>query len=258
LLQDITARHPRPDSPYLRSKGLMAGGIFPWLGVVLSNLLYLTPAPAVYAAAQKRSIGSLNVLPQALMVISTFSWVCYSLSVPDPFITAANLPGCLASLWYVVTLLPLIPREAAADRRLVQIVIIGGAGALLSLCTFLIFSKAKSSERSFALGIFGSVLCVILFASPLSTMREVLATWNAASIYAPLTVATCVNCASWTAYGLVVDDIWVYLPNGTGLCLGLIQLALKMRIPSSPKPDEASSRLVTAGKASCSDDEPSD
>ena len=42
----------------------MAGGVFPYLGVVLSNVLYFTPAPAVYAAAQTKSMGSLNVLPQ--------------------------------------------------------------------------------------------------------------------------------------------------------------------------------------------------
>ena len=38
------------------------------------------------------------------------------------------------------------------------------------------------ADRSFALGLFGSILCVLLFASPLSTLREVLATKNAASI----------------------------------------------------------------------------
>ena len=188
------------------------------------------------------------------MVISTFSWVCYSFSVPDAFIAAANIPGCLASMWYVVTLLPLIPHEASAERRLVQSVLIGGAGCLLCLCTFLIFSHASHANRSFALGLFGSILCVLLFASPLSTMSEVLSTQNAASIYAPLTFATCVNCGSWTIYGLVIGDIWVYLPNGTGLCLGLVQLALKLQIPSTPKRDEASNRLVS-GKASCSDDE---
>ena len=55
----------------------------------------------------------------------------------------------------------------------------------------------------------------------------------------------------------VINDIWVYLPNGTGLGLGLVQLAVKLQLPSHPKPDESSSRLVTSlGKASCSDDEP--
>ena len=29
----------------------------------------------------------------------------------------------------------------------------------------------------------------------------------------------------WTVYGLAIGDVWVYGPNGTGLGLGLIQLA---------------------------------
>ena len=91
---------------------------------------------------------------------------------------------------------------------------------------------ADHATRTWSLGLYGSAICVILFASPLSTVREVLVTSSAASIYAPLTIAQVANCWMWTIYGFGIGDVWVYGPNGTGLLLGLVQLALKLLYPT--------------------------
>ena len=232
---------------------MVGSNFFPILGVFLSNALYLAPAPAVRQAVQRGSLGSLNPLPQALMVVSTFSWVCYALSKPDMFITLSNAPGCIASLWYVTSLLPLIPREATRELALVQFTILGGATCLLSLATVLVLGKVPPETRSFNFGLFGSLMCVLLFASPLSTVREVISKANAASIYAPLTAAQVINCGTWCVYGFAIGDPWVYGPNSTGLALGLVQLALKMSYPSNVAAAHVESKRLV-GKTS-SDDE---
>ena len=127
-----------------------------------------------------------------------------------------------------------LPREAATQRTQVQAVLVLGAFATLSIWISVIFLELHHSDRCFWLGAYGSAICVLLFASPLSTLNEVLSTANAASIYAPLTAAQCTNCAMWTVYGLGIGDIWVWGPNSTGLALGLVQLALKLIFPSRP------------------------
>ncbi|KAL1526476.1 hypothetical protein AB1Y20_015186 [Prymnesium parvum] len=229
---------------------MAASNFFPILGVLLSNALYFAPVPAVRLAVRRGALGTLNPLPHALMVISTFSWVCYALSKPDVFITLSNAPGCLVSLWYVTSILPLIPREAESARVQVQATILVGALCLLTLASFLVLAHETPAARSFSFGLFGSFVCILLFASPLSTVSEVLSTRNAASIYAPLTAAQVINCATWTIYGFTIGDIWVWGPNSTGLGLGLLQLMLKLSFPSTPFVE--TKRLV--GK-SCSDDE---
>ena len=217
----------------------MAGSLFfPVLGVILSNALYFAPLPAVYRAQKLGSIGSLNPLPVALMVVSTTAWMCYALAVPNGFIVASNLPGAIAAVAFVAITLPLIPREMAYARTQVQMVLVLGASATLLLWTTLIFLELGHDARCFWLGAYGSAICVLLFASPLSTMREVLATSNAVSIYAPLTFAQVTNCAMWTIYGLGIGDIWVWGPNSTGLMLGLVQLGLKLVFPSGPRKAE--------------------
>jgi len=226
--------------------------VFPTLGVVLSKALYLAPAPAVLSAVRTGSLGSLNPLPNAMMVLSTTSWIFYALSVPNPFIAASNVPGGIASVAYTVCLLPLIPHEN--KRRPIQLLLIAGTAVALILWCVLIFGGATAAGRSHAFGLYGSLLCVLLFASPLSTVRLVVRTRNAASIYAPLTIAQCVNCATWTFYGLAVGDQWVWGPNATGLSLGLLQVLLKVVYSSAGSKESHS--LV--GKFSCSDEDNDD
>ena len=227
----------------------MASLFFPVLGVILSNALYFSSTPAIVQASRRGTLGSLNPLPLSLMVVSTVSWMCYALAVPNGFIVASNLPGAVAAFAFVAIVLPLIPTENTATRRSVTLVLAGGAAGLLTLWTYLVFAKVAHDRLVFLLGAFASGICILLFASPLSTVREVVATSNAASIYGPLTATQCTNCAMWTVYGIGIGDIWVYGPNGAGLTLGLAQLLLKLLYPSieprmrkdSPSDDDAAS-----------------
>jgi solute carrier family 50 protein (sugar transporter) len=226
----------RGEAGWCAVEGMSSAGslFFPVLGVVLSNLLYFSPWAAVRSAAKTGHLGSLNVLPQALMVASTQAWMCYALAVPNGFIVASNLPGAIAAMYFVTTTLPLMPREPHAKRHQVQAVLVGATTAMLTLWTVLVFKAVSHETIVFVLGAYGSAICVLLFASPLSTVADVISTRNAASIYAPLTGAQCTNCLMWTVYGLAIGDVWVYGPNGTGLVLGLLQLVLKIVYPSVP------------------------
>ena len=259
--------------------------VFPVLGVILSNALYFSPLPAIIRAHRIGALGALNPLPQALMVISTNAWMCYALAVPNGFIVASNLPGAIAAVGFVVVTLPLIPRDAAPVRRQVQLVLVVGAACTMLLWTYLIFMQLDHAARCFYLGAYGSAICVLLFASPLSTLKDVLATANAASIYAPLTAAQVTNCAmvraspshtshvamcgchprsqrvlliripvcaQWTIYGLGIGDVWVWGPNATGLGLGLVQLGLKLIFPSKRRHEE---QRNLCAKEACSDPE---
>ena len=201
--------------------------VCPSLGVVLSNALYFAPLPATLAAAKAGSLGDLNPLPSSLMVLATISWVCYGLSVSNPYIVASNVPGAIVALLSFVSFMPLM--KGNSQLKAVQYTLVGGASAALLLWTKLILGGATSAARSSAVGMFATVICIILFASPLSTIADVIKTRDASSILAPLTASQCANCLLWTVYGIFsAKDIFVWGPNGTGLILGLVQLALKV------------------------------
>jgi uncharacterized protein with PQ loop repeat len=48
------------------------------------------------------SLNDLNPVPLAIMAVSSLCWLVYGLSVRDPYVTLSNVPGCIASIWYVV------------------------------------------------------------------------------------------------------------------------------------------------------------
>lgn len=42
------------------------------------------------------------------------------------------------------------------------------------------------------------------------------------------------NAALWTTYGVAVTDVYIYLPNGIGLALSVMQVALRAVFPARP------------------------
>ena len=211
-----------------------AGFWFPLAGVFTSNALFMAPFTAVQARVRAKSLGELNPLPVAMTVISSWAWLQYGLSVSDAYIVAGNLPALTAAVYGLLLMLPLMHEaEHAPALRMVVGVVVAGCFLTFCLWTYLIFAAFEPRERSSILGSYATVIFVVLAASPLSSMKTVIATRDASSIYAPMTAAQCVNCMLWTVYGMsAAHNIFVWGPNLTGLILGLMQLALKSIYPS--------------------------
>ena len=164
----------------------------PAMGVLTSNALYFSALPAVLEARKTGDLGPFNPLPSTIMVLSVFGWLCYGLAACNPWIVASNLPGAAAVLATFVILLPLMGRDHKALAAC-QSTFVGGAMATLGLWTFAVFGGVSAALRAKLIGYFASAIFVVLAASPLSTIRTVLAERNSASIYAPLTAAQCAN-----------------------------------------------------------------
>tara|TARA_B110001452_G_scaffold34957_1_gene26931 strand:- start:917 stop:1537 length:621 start_codon:yes stop_codon:yes gene_type:complete len=112
--------------PTAPSESTIATLWFPLFGVLLSNVLYMAPMPAVYKAYKRGALGDLNVLPLAFMSVSTISWLAYAFSVPNPFIVASNLPGAVVAMAYTVITLPLV--RSPFERQAMQGVMVGSVG----------------------------------------------------------------------------------------------------------------------------------
>ena len=74
-------------------------------------------------------------------------------------------------------------------------------------------SMLRSGVIVETLGVYAASLFIILSGSPLSTIKTVLKTKNSRTILGLLTAAQCVNTGLWTAYGLAVNDHFVWGPN---------------------------------------------
>ncbi|KAL7477117.1 hypothetical protein ACHAW6_002930 [Cyclotella cf. meneghiniana] len=204
--------------------------LIPRIGVLTSTLLYFSPYATVKKAMTEDSLGELNPIPLAIMAISSLCWLVYGLSIRDAYVTLSNVPGCVVTIWYVTALLPLLEGKIL---RMTQTMVVMLSAVTISLWTWLSLSNKAMAKVSSSLGLYASFLFIVLSGSPLSTIKTVIEEKNSNSILAPLTLAQVTNTALWSAYGLAIQDKFVWGPNLTGLGFGIIQLMLKILFPSS-------------------------
>ncbi|KAH7843316.1 hypothetical protein Vadar_015112 [Vaccinium darrowii] len=84
----------------------------------------------------------------------------------------------------------------------------------------------KGDERIDAMGILGAGLNIIMYASPLAVMKTVVTTKSVEFMPFFLSFFFFLNGGVWTFYAILVHDIILAVPNGTGFLLGIAQLVL--------------------------------
>ena len=76
-----------------------------------------------------------------------------------------------------------------------------------------------------------AAILLIFYASPLSTLLEVLRTRCSASLNLPLSVMNVINGSLWLVSGLAISDYFIAVPNGVGAALGVLYCALILTFP---------------------------
>jgi uncharacterized protein with PQ loop repeat len=71
-----------------------------------------------------------------------------------------------------------------------------------------------------------NVVLFMYYMSPLSTLADVLRHRDSSSLTLPMSVMNVVNGLLWVVYGFVRGDAFIWVPNGFGVCLGVLQVAL--------------------------------
>jgi solute carrier family 50 (sugar transporter) len=188
------------------------------LAPVASVLVCLSPVPTIMLIAQNRHVGSFPLLPYSTMVINAALWLAYGLLKNLAPIWSCNAIGLVLGLSYVYLYIQFSPAASPTLPGTVRQHLMA-VGGILSW-TVLISILPIVSDPSIG---------ILLFASPLSVLRHVLATKSARSIPLPFTIASTTNCFLWTVYGIwQVNDANVYFPNFVGLLFSLAQLGLKI------------------------------
>lgn len=85
----------------------------------------------------------------------------------------------------------------------------------------------QGENRSvFLFGLLADLLNIILYASPLSVVRQVIRTKSTEAMPLPVCLGVLACSLSWTCYGVYVGDVFVTVPNVLGTLLGLFQIGL--------------------------------
>jgi solute carrier family 50 protein (sugar transporter) len=104
---------------------------------------------------------------------------------------------------------------------------------MLGLTLYVTLGTQKKSTRADIIGYISCVGSVLLFGSPLMTMRRVIMTKNSQIISIGLAGPGAVNGFLWSLYGILESDNFVLTPNCIACCLCIIQVILIFVYPRS-------------------------
>lgn len=189
----------------------------------VSSGVFLSPVPTIMNIMRDKSVGNLPLLPYSSMCVNAFMWMTYGILKKDSKIWSPNLFGLLCGLNYFRQFkkhsngAKNLPGTASQHVTYSSLII-----ALTALTAFTLESDLASA----IIGKVAVLFCVILFASPLAALKNVIKTRNASSIPLPFTLTCILNCFLWSVYGIDLKDFNIYFPNLLGLMSSLAQLGL--------------------------------
>jgi len=193
---------------------------------VTSVLCSLAPLPTILDVSRSKSVGSLPLLPYSSMAANGFIWALYGILVDSPQVKWANFMGALLGSYYFKEFRKYSPPGSSSLPGTMNQHIIVVTWIIL-LNTF-IATKLPKQTAAEIVGKEGVFMFMILFASPLVAVKNVIATKSADSIPLPFTVAGLINCSLWSIVGLLLlNDFNLYFPSMMGLVCALLQLFLK-------------------------------
>ncbi|KAL7530076.1 hypothetical protein ACHAXR_003293 [Thalassiosira sp. AJA248-18] len=196
------------------------------LAPATSVLCSLAPLPTIFEISRNKDCGSMPLLPYSSMAANGFIWALYGILTDSPAVKWANILGTLLGSYYFKEFRKYSPAGASGLPGTVkQHIFVVTCIIFANTFTLANFPKKTASE---IVGKEGVLMYIILFASPLAAVQNVIATKSAASIPLPFTVASTINCSLWSVVGLLLmKDFYIYFPSMMGLACALAQLFLK-------------------------------
>ena len=250
FVKRVSPFSPLAAAPFARvarvyqSRGAMADAkyvfmriIAPLLGFLIANVMFFSGVPGFLERKRLGELGNFNPLPYPVILANCASWIAYSLYIDDYFLFFANAPGMLVGVYFTMVGYGLSP-YGGKTRDAIERWTVGLVGALLALTLYvgLVAKKESDEHKQTTIGLFCNAVLLVYYASPLTTVKEVLEKRDASSLYFPISCANFVNGASWATYGLALNDWLLFAPNAMGAALGALQMALIRAYPSEGTP----------------------
>jgi len=197
--------------------------IVPSIGVVVGTLMFLSPLKAVLDMRRSGRLGELNPIPFPVVVANCVAWVGYSIVTKDPYVFLANDPGLILGLFYTFSAYGYA--DSKMRNKMMALMLIFTM-ALSGVALTVASTPMSRNEKTLLWGITSNVVLLVYYCAPLTTVKEVLVTRSSASLYWPLCLMNVLNGSLWVGYGRATHNSFIWLPNGIGAGLGLLQLGL--------------------------------
>ncbi|KAI5072343.1 hypothetical protein GOP47_0012449 [Adiantum capillus-veneris] len=196
------------------------------LGNIASVSFFLSSAPTIIKIVRCKSSGGISGDLYVFKLFNCMLWCLYGLPYVHPhdlWVVITNSFGCTFALIYIGTYL-----SFATTKEKVSLVWKLGAtlASFVTLVVLLVLLSKTRGQRILAVGVLSAIVSSGMHLTLLSQCRMAIQSRDKKFLHPTESLAAFVKGAIWTAYGLVNLDIFILIPNGVGIIIGVIQVAL--------------------------------
>lgn len=195
------------------------------VGNIISVLMFLSPVGTFWRIIKNRSTEEFGSLPYICTLLNAALWTYYGIMKSGEVLVATvNGFGVLVETIYVTLFLIYAPTKMRAKTAmLVGILDLGFLAAAILVAQFALQGE---TIRTDVMGFLCAGLNIIMYGSPLASMKTVVTTHSVEYMPFFLSFFFFLNGGTWSLYAFLVRDYFLLVPNGTGFLLGVAQLVL--------------------------------
>jgi len=216
----------------------------------------LSPLDDIAQFRREGHTGEKHPLPYMMIAVNCLTWCFYAVLKGDYFpMLMTNGIGAAAGMFHISAFVyfQTYNTETAKSGATPQSAKKEGEGskydgrpylAVVFLSIFLwasIIVSHDEKEAASILGTCGILVVCGLFGSPLIVMADVIKSKNSRALSRPLSFLSFLCALSWTTYGFLAQDIFIWGPNSVGLMLATAQLSLILIYPDLEGEDSSAS-----------------
>ncbi|KAJ1527801.1 hypothetical protein ONE63_007750 [Megalurothrips usitatus] len=151
----------------------------------------------------------------------------YAEIINDPGMYPVNLMGSVLNVGYLMCY------YAYTENKMHVIKTIGQA--ILFFGSILLYVNWEDSDKVlFRFGIITTALMILLIASPMAQLGEVIRTKSTECLPFPMILMGTISAFMWLLYGIILSDAFIQIQNLIGFLLSAAQLSLFAIYPSRP------------------------
>ncbi|XP_020237078.1 bidirectional sugar transporter N3 [Cajanus cajan] len=195
------------------------------LGNLVSFCCFLAPVPTFYRVCKKKTTEGFQSLPYVAALFTSMLWIFYAyIKTGEILLITINAFGCFIETVYLVIYITYCPKKARYFT--LKMIFLFNVGVIFLV---ILLTHVLAKERTARIELLGWI-CVVLstsvFAAPLSIIKVVIRTKSVEFMPITLSLLLTVSAIMWMAYGILLRDIYVTLPNFVGVTFGTIQIVL--------------------------------
>ncbi|XP_004488983.1 bidirectional sugar transporter SWEET2 [Cicer arietinum] len=205
-------------------------------GNIFAFGLFVSPIPTFRRIIRNGSTEMFSGLPYIYSLMNCLICMWYGtplISHDNLLVTTVNSIGAIFQFVYII----LFMMSAEKEKKVKMLVWLM---ATIGVFAIILFGSLQIDDivmRRLFVGFLSCASLISMFASPLFIIKLVIQTKSVEFMPFYLSLSTFLMSTSFLLYGLLSNDVFVYVPNGIGTILGVIQLILYCHYESKSRID---------------------